>query len=32
MLHVRHALMDKSVPSSAKQEREITIFAVLMNT
>ena len=26
MLFVRHALMKKSVPSSAKQQREITIF------
>ena len=32
MLHVRHALMNKSVPSSAKQHREITTFTVLMNT
>ena len=31
MLHVRHALMNKSVPSSAKQQREITTFTVLMN-
>ena len=26
MLHVRHALMNKSVPSSAKQQCEITTF------
>ena len=32
MLHVRHALMNKSVPYSAKQQREITTFTVLMNT
>ena len=32
VLHVRHALMNKSMPSSAKQQREITTFAVLMNT
>ena len=32
VLHVRHALMNKSLPSSAKQQREITIFTVLMNT
>ena len=32
VLHVRHALMNKSVPSSAKQQREITIYTVLMNT
>ena len=32
MLHVRHALMNKSVPSSAKQQREIITFTVLMNT
>ena len=29
---VLHALMNKSMPSSAKQQREITTFAVLMNT
>ena len=28
---MRHALMNKSVPSSAKQQREITTFTVLMN-
>ena len=32
VLHVRHALKNKSVPSSAKQQREITIFTVLMTT
>ena len=32
VLHVRHALMNKSVPSSAKQQREITSFTVLMTT
>ena len=32
MLHVRHALVNKSVPSSAKQQRQITTFSVLMNT
>ena len=30
MLHVWHAIMNKSVPSSAKQQREITMFTVLM--
>ena len=29
MLHVRHALINKSVPSSTKQQREITTFTVL---
>ena len=28
MLHVRHALVNKSVPSSAKQQHEITAFTV----
>ena len=32
VLHVRHALVNKSVPSSAKQRREVTKFTVLMNT
>jgi len=32
VLHVRHALMNKSVPSFAKQRREITSFTVLMTT
>ena len=32
MLHVRHTLMSKSVPSFAKQQREITTFTVLINT
>ena len=31
MLHVRHALMNKSVPSSAKQQREITTLGSLRN-
>ena len=30
VLHVRHALINKSVPSSAKQQREITTFTVLI--
>ena len=30
MLHGWHALMNKSVPSSAKQQREITMFTVLV--
>ena len=30
MLHVRHALMNKFMPSSAKQQREITTFTVLI--
>ena len=29
VLHVRHALMNKSVPSSVKQQRQITSFTVL---
>ena len=32
VLHVQHALTDKSVSSSAKQQREITTFTVLMTT
>ena len=32
VLQVRHAFMNKSVPSSAKQQREITSFTVLMTT
>ena len=32
MVHVGLALMNKSVPYSAKQQREITTFTVLMNT
>ena len=32
MLHVRHALMNKSVPSSPKQQRKIAKFTVLMTT
>ena len=32
MLHVRHELQDNSVPSSAKQQREITKFAVMKTT
>ena len=32
MLHVRHALMDKSVPFSTKQQREITSFTILIKT
>ena len=32
MLHVWHAIMNKSVPSSAKQQREIRMFTVLMTT
>ena len=32
VLHVWHAIMNKSVPSSAKQQREITMFTVLMTT
>ena len=32
MLHVRHALWDNTVPSSAKQHRELMIFAGLMTT
>ena len=32
VLHVRHVLLNKSVPSSAKQQREITTFTVLINT
>ena len=32
VLHVWHAVMNKSVQSSAKQQREITIFTVLMAT
>ena len=32
MLHVRHALMDKSVPFSTKQQRKITSFTILINT
>ena len=32
VLHVWHALMNKSLPSSANQQREITMFTVLMTT
>ena len=32
MLHVWHAIMNKFVPSSAKQQPEITMFTVLMTT
>ena len=32
MLHVGHALLNESVPSSAKEQREITTFTVLMTT
>ena len=32
VLHVRHAVMNKSVSSSAKQQREFTTFTVLMST
>ena len=31
-MHVWHALMNKSVPSSANQQRDITMFTVLMTT
>ena len=30
MLHVRHALKNKSVRSSAKEQREVATFNVLM--
>ena len=30
--HVRHALVNKSVPSSAKQQREITKITVFLTT
>ena len=30
MLHVRHALMNKSVPSSAKQQCDVTTFTVYL--
>ena len=32
VLHVWHAIMNKPVPSSAKRQREITMFTVLMTT
>ena len=31
MLHVRHALMNKSMSSSATQQREITTFSTFVD-